>query len=549
MTNKEIAQSFQLLGQLMHLHNENKFKIRSYESAYRKLRSWEEPLAAMPDEQIAAIQGVGKAIHGKIRELLDNGKMNTLERYKSQTPTGIQEMLQIKGFGPKKIQTIWKDLGVESVGELLYAVNENRLVELKGFGAKTQEDLRQKLEYYQQSRNQYHYAKLEQPALELLKELQVLFPTAKIEWTSELRRKMPVLTHIEILIGSEEDVKSILIKKFKVESIEDTCVNILYSEQNIPTKLYLCDKAKYGLLQLKVTGNSEFVNSLNLDSIEDKHLNEETQIFSKLELPFVFPELREYANTPQLGLPQLIQDSDLKGVLHIHTTASDGAHTLRDMCTYAQSLGYEYIGITDHSKSAFYASGLKVNELEEQWNAIDELNQELAPFKIFKGIESDILTDGSLDYEEAVLKQFDFIIASVHSNLKMDEEKATKRLINAIENPYTTILGHPTGRLLLSRKGYPIQHKKVIDACAANNVHIELNANPYRLDLDWIWIPYALEKGVNIAINPDAHSKQGIHDMHFGVVAARKGGLTKETCLNALSLEDFEKVIDKSRDK
>ncbi|MEL6720569.1 MAG: PHP domain-containing protein, partial [Bacteroidota bacterium] len=246
-----------------------------------------------------------------------------------------------------------------------------------------------------------------------------------------------------------------------------------------------------------------------------------------------------------LAIPQLIQDQDIKGVLHVHTTASDGAHTLADMCAYAQSLGYEYIGITDHSKSAFYASGLKIDELEEQWNVIDELNSKLAPFKIFKGIESDILNDGRLDYEEEILKQFDFIIASVHSNLKMDEAKATQRLITAIENPYTTILGHPTGRLLLSRKGYPIQHKKVIDACAANNVHIELNANPYRLDLDWTWIPYALNKGVKIAINPDAHSKEGIHDIHFGVEVARKGGLTKEDCLNALTLSDFEQILAK----
>jgi len=545
MTNKEIAQSFQLLGQLMHLHGENPFKIRSYESAYRKLRSWEEPLSDMPDEQIAAIQGVGKAIHGKIRELLDNGSMNTLERYKSQTPEGIQEMLQIKGFGAKKIQTIWKDLGAESIGELLYAVNENRLIDLKGFGAKTQEDLRQKLEYYQQSRNQYHYAKLETLALELLKELKALLPEATIEWTGELRRKMPVLTHIEILIGSDEPVESTLQEKFDIKSIEDVCIDMTYGAQNIPTKLYFCKKAKFGLKQLKLTGNSKFVNSLNLESFESTDLNEETQIFSKLELPFIFPELREYTHTPNLAIPKIIQNSDLKGVLHVHTTASDGAHTLRDMCVYAKSLGYEYIGITDHSKSAFYASGLKINELEEQWNAIEELNQELSPFKIFKGIESDILNDGNLDYEEEVLKQFDFIIASVHSNLKMDEEKATQRLITAIENPYTTILGHPTGRLLLSRKGYPIQHEKVIDACVANKVHIELNANPYRLDLDWTWIPYALKKGVKIAINPDAHSKEGIHDMHFGVAAARKGGLTKENCLNAFSLAVFEEIIAK----
>ena len=214
------------------------------------------------------------------------------------------------------------------------------------------------------------------------------------------------------------------------------------------------------------------------------------------------------------------------------------------MAKYSQSLGYQYIGITDHSKSAFYANGLKPERLYQQWAEIDQLNQHFGDdFTILKGIESDILYNGSLDYEEDILKQFDFIIASVHSNLKMDLEKATSRLITAIENPYTTILGHPTGRLLLSREGYPIDHPKVIDACAANGVYIELNAHPYRLDLDWTWLPYAIEKGVKISINPDAHSTKGIHDIHYGTLAARKGMLTKEMCLNALDIEMFKKAI------
>jgi len=213
------------------------------------------------------------------------------------------------------------------------------------------------------------------------------------------------------------------------------------------------------------------------------------------------------------------------------------------MATYTQSQGFEYLGMSDHSKSAFYANGLQVERVYAQMEEIDQLNAELAPFKVFKSIESDILNDGSLDYEEEVLRSFDFVIASVHSNLRMNEEKATQRLITAIENPYTRILGHPTGRLLLSREGYPIDHKKVIDACAANGVAIELNANPYRLDIDWTWIPYALEKGVLISINPDAHSKEGIHDIHFGVLSARKGGLTAAECLNAKSREEFVKWL------
>ena len=241
------------------------------------------------------------------------------------------------------------------------------------------------------------------------------------------------------------------------------------------------------------------------------------------------------------ALPELVESNDLRGILHNHSTYSDGNHSLKEMAEYCKELGFEYLGMCDHSKSAFYANGLKEEAVIKQQAEIDKLNIALSPFKIFKGIESDILFNGELDYDESILKSFDFIVASIHSNLKMDKAKATQRLIKAIENPFTTILGHPTGRLLLSRPGYEIEHAKVIDACAENGVSIELNANPYRLDIDWRWISYALERNVMISINPDAHRKEGYHDMYYGVGAARKGGLTRSMTMNALSLEAIEK--------
>jgi DNA polymerase (family 10) len=275
----------------------------------------------------------------------------------------------------------------------------------------------------------------------------------------------------------------------------------------------------------------------------------EEEIFNSFGMQFIEPELREGLNEVELAkankIPKLLELTDLKGILHNHSTYSDGLNTLKDMAVYCKELGYEYLGMCDHSQSAFYANGLKADRVMEQQREIDELNKKLAPFKIFKGIESDILNDGSLDYPEEVLKTFDFIVASVHSNLKMTEEKATARLLKAIENPYTTILGHPTGRLLLSRPGYPIDHKRIIDACAANNVIVELNAHPYRLDIDWRWIQYCIEKGVKISVNPDAHEKGGYHDMHYGVCAARKGMLTKEMCFNAMPLIEMEAYFKK----
>jgi DNA polymerase (family 10) len=254
--------------------------------------------------------------------------------------------------------------------------------------------------------------------------------------------------------------------------------------------------------------------------------------------------------TAQAGkLPILIQPEDIRGVLHAHTTWSDGLHSLRDICLHAKSLGYGYIGITDHSQSAFYANGLKTDRILAQMAEIEALNVELAPFKIFKGIESDILNDGSLDYPEEILAKFDFIIASVHSNLKMNKEKATERILRAIENPYTTILGHPTGRLLLSREGYPLDWDAILDACAKFGVSIELNANPYRLDIDWTLIPEAIKRGIQISINPDAHSKEGIADIRYGVLAARKGYLTAENCLNHLDAVKFEAYLQRKKDR
>ncbi len=550
MTNKEIAKTFNDLGKIMELHGENPFKIRSYSNAYLSLRKLQTPLVNMEDFEISAIKGVGKTIVTKIRELEETGKLEAMDKYKAITPIGVQEMLQIKGFGPKKVRVIWKDLGAESIGELLYACNENRLIELKGFGQKTQEDLKNKLIYFLSSKNKFHYASLESTALALQEYLRGQLSDTPIEFTGGLRRRNPILESIELLVGTEDNINKVLSEKLTIEKEEDTYIQGR-TEGNIPVIIYQCSTDNFGSKQFRYTGGKEFLKTF-LEKVgeEDfRNIKTEEAVFEKVKLPFIAPELRDWEDVMDWAkenkLPTLIEETDIKGVIHSHTTYSDGLHSLKDMATYSKAQGYDYIGITDHSKSAFYANGLKPDRVFQQMEEIDKLNKELAPFKIFKGIESDILNDGSLDYDEEVLSAFDFIIASVHSNLKMDEAKATQRIVTAVENPYTTMLGHPTGRLLLSREAYPLDHKKVIDACAANGVVIELNANPYRLDLDWTWIPYALEKGLKISVNPDAHSKEGIHDIHFGVLAARKGGLTKEACLNCLSVADFEKYLKK----
>ena len=550
MTNKEIANQFNSLAKIMELHGENPYRFKSYSNVYIQLRKLQTPLTEMSEKEIEAVKGVGKGALSKIQEIITTGKLSALEEYIAKTPPGIREMLVIKGFGPKKILSLWKELEVETVGELLYACNENRLVELKGFGAKTQEDLRKKLEYHLQSRGKSHYAAIEPKAQEYLKWLTKKIKPKAIDFVGEMGRYCPIVNQIEVLVATDKNIDELFDDSTYIlsEKIGEETYHGLFKETKVT--LHTCDLESFGSKKFRYTSSPEFIKGFlaKAKSKDFTGMADENEVFAKAEIPFIAPELRETAAIVDLALKnelpeKLIEASDIKGVIHSHTTYSDGIHSLEEMVTYAKGVGYSYIAITDHSKAAFYANGLKVDRLQAQWEEIDQLNAKMNDFKILKSIESDILNDGSLDYEEDILKQFDFIIASVHTNLKMDKDKATTRLLKAIENPYTKILGHPTGRLLLSREGYPIDHAKVIDACAANGVSIELNANPYRLDIDYTWIPYAKEKGVLISINPDAHSREGIHDIRFGVYAARKGQLTAETCLNSKSLADFETYI------
>ncbi len=522
MTTSEIADALKLTARLMELHNQNPFKTKSIANAAFRLGKTGEDLEGKSLAELEQIEGIGKGIAAKINELQTTGSLKELDEAVAATPVGVIELMNIKGIGPKKVGLLWRELGIESVGELLYACKENRLITLKGFGAKTQADVIKKIEFHDLNKNKAHYASLESIALELVDKLKTTYNTDLVALVGEMRRKCEVIEQVQILIGTDEIVK---------EELPPNFVFITCTPASFYKELFLNSGTSAHIQQA-----GKLADNLSFDS--------EEAVYESLGLPFIEPELREGLNEVALAkegkLPNLITLQDLKGILHNHSTYSDGIHSLEEMAVYCKELGYEYLGMCDHSQSAFYANGLKPDRVLQQQQEIDELNKQLAPFKIFKGIESDILNDGSLDFEEEVLKSFDFVVASVHSNLKMDEAKANARLIKAIENPYTTILGHPTGRLLLSREGYPIDHKKIIDACAANNVVIELNAHPYRLDIDWRWIPYCLEKGVMISINPDAHQKEGYHDMYFGTCVARKGMLSAKQCFNALNLSEIE---------
>lgn len=555
MDNKIISRKLNLLSQLMELHGENPFKIKSLAAAAYKISKLPSPLSGKTLAEIEKIEGLGKSTALKISELLESERIADLDHLLEKTPAGIVEMLQVKGIGPKKVQVIWKELGIENLGELYYACNENRLVEAKGFGAKTQEEIKKVIEFKMASSGRFLYASVESYAESLLSNLQQFWQSDFISLAGPYRRRCEILDGLDIVAaGIPPEQRGKVLNDLGltvINSVEET----LEAETSNGIRIYFtfCSPEEYYWQLFRKTGDEEHIKLvLNRLGDEYRQAPSEESIYQQARLQYIEPELREGRGEVELAahnkIPELITFSDLKGSLHNHSTWSDGVHRLEEMAVFCRDeLKLEYLGISDHSKTAFYANGLKEEQIIRQHAEIDDLNARLAPFRIFKGIESDILYDGSLDYADDVLETFDFVVASVHSILKMTEEKATSRLIKAIENPYTTILGHPTGRMLLTRSGYPIDHRKVIDACAANQVVIEINSNPLRLDMDWRWHHYALEKGVMLSINPDAHRNEGFYDMHFGVWVARKGGVSAATCLNALNLDDITRYFEKKK--
>jgi len=553
MDNSSIADNFSMLAKLMDIHGENSFKTKTYSIAAFNIEKLPLQLKDSPRDQLFKIKGIGESVGRKVIEMLDTGTLEVLGDYISKTPPGVIEMLNIKGIGPKKINTIWKEMGIESIGELLYACNENRLTLFKGFGGKTQQNVQEAIEFYLLHQGNFLYAQLDEIFPQVDSYLKKIFSPGNVKVTGAYRRQELTIEELEFVVMEKNDT---IKPKFQTaqppELLEENKDNLLYKLKNgLKLRLY-SGKGDITEREFMTTGNKEFTTAFQktFPKITYKGVDDST-VFTQAKIQYIPPCLRESAGIIELAkkkrIPQLIQAEDIRSIIHSHSNWSDGAHTIEEMATECIRRKLEYLVISDHSKTAVYANGLTEERIREQHKYVDDLNKRLAPFKIFKSIESDILNDGSLDYPVSVLKTFDLVIASVHSNLKMHEDKATARLIKAIENPYTTILGHMTGRLLLARNGYPLDFKKVIDACAANQVVIELNANPRRLDIDWKWLAYALEKGNLISINPDAHYLEGYDDVKYGVLAAQKGGLTKENNLSSYTIKQFEEFLSKRK--
>jgi DNA polymerase (family 10) len=567
VTKETVIKTLEDIAVLLELTGENPFKSRAYMNAARNLEKVESDLNEVVQQgKIYEIEGVGDAIGKKIVELMTTGKLEYYEKLKSSVPPGHLEMLKISGLGPKKIHALYEQLGIKTIGELEYACHENRLIELKGFGKKSQENILAGIEKLKVYKERRLYAEVEGQAEALLKSLKEYKDISAISIGGSLRRGNETVKDIDILASSSNPEK--LARAFanldevaSVVASGETKVSVnLKSGVNADLRIVTKDEFPYALHHF--TGSKEHntamrgrakdmgikMNEYGLFRGEKNILcRSEEDIFSALNLQFIPPELRENMGEIEAAekdtLPKLVEEKDVQGLFHIHTNFSDGTDTLESIVLAAKKMGLKYIGISDHSRSAYYAGGLKAEDIQRQHELIDNLNDKHAPFYIFKGTEADILPDGSLDYDEGILARFDFVIAAVHSNFNMSAIEMTGRIKKALQNNYTTMLAHPTGRLLLSREPYALNIMEIIDAAAQFGKALELNANPHRLDLDWRNCIHAKKKGVKIAINPDAHQTAGLQDISFGIKIARKGWLEKGDCLNCLNLKRMKAYL------
>ena len=568
---KDVIRILEEIGVLLELKGESPFKSIAYANAARRLESLEEDLEALVRRGgLTSIKGIGEALSRKITELVTTGRLEYYEKLKASVPPGHLEMLRIPGLGPKKIRALHEKLSIETLGELEYACMENRLVELPGFGARTQEKILAGIEHLKRYRERRLCSEALAAAEPLLAKLQGHPGVVEASMAGSLRRGNETVKDIDLVaaandpealsswFASQPDVESVIARGgTKVSVSLKAGINAdlrIVSPREYPFALHHFTGSKEHNVAMRGRAKQLGIKMNEYGLFRDDALltcRSEQEVFAALGLAWVPPELRE--NTGELEaaetgvMPSLVEMKDIRGIFHIHTTASDGASTLEALVAAAKRMGLEYIGITDHSESAFYAGGLTPEDVRKQHRAIDALNRRDPAFRIFKGIEADILPDGRLDYDEATLGSFDFVIAAVHSHFGMSGEEMTRRILRALENRRTTILAHPTGRLLLAREPYALDLERIIDAAAALGKVIELNANPHRLDLDWRHCKYAKRQGARIAVNPDAHHVEGLADMRYGLSIARKGWLEAPDIINCMGLEEMTTFLEKSR--
>ncbi len=577
MNKDEIAGVFENIARLLELKGENPFKVRAYTHAARALETLSEPLETLiAEERLTAVDGIGKATGEKITELSTHNRLDYYDHLREEFPPDILTLFEIQGLGAKKIKALWDTLKVHSVTSLERACKDGSVAALPGFGEKTAANILKGIEHMRSHAGEFLFGDVAHIAEGLLDDLRGHPDVNLAQIAGSFRRKKEIVRDLDFIVSTKqpEAVMAFFTTHPLVENVlaHGATKSSVILKSGVQCDLRAITGPEFPFALNYFTGSKEHnvrmrsrallrgwsLNEYRFSAAEGRELreplpevHEEADIYRALGLDPVEPELREDRGEIDAAekhkLPHLIEWTNLRGTFHNHTTASDGRATLENMVAAAKELGLEYLGIADHSKASFQASGLDETRLAAQVARIAELNAADKDFRIFAGTECDILKDGSLDFADEVLATLDYVVASVHSSFTMPEAEMTNRIIRACENPHVTMLGHLTGRLLLSREPYQLNIPAILDAAAATGTIIELNANPRRLDLDWRWWPLAKEKGVKCAINPDAHTTAGLQDLLFGVGIARKGWLTKNDVINTLPLTRIESILKAKR--
>ncbi len=566
----QVIQILEEMATLLELKNENVFKIRAFQNAARVLEGEPRDLKTLIEtKDLEELKGIGKGISAVIHDLYEKGKSRDYESLRKGFPESLFELFRIPGLGAKRVKVLYEELGVKSIGELEYACNENRLLDLDGFGAKSQENILKGIQHLKKSQGLFLLDLACRESEKLVAYLKKQKGILKIEVAGSIRRAKEIIKDIDILVSAKDPgaIHHAFVKYPEAESVVahgDTKSSIVLksgpncdlrtvTEKEFPYALYYFTGSKEHNVAMRTIAKKKGIKVNEYGLFKGKRLipcKDEADIFKALGFHYVPPEARENTGEVEWAakreFPQLVEEKDLRGVFHVHSTYSDGVAPLEKMIETAEKMGLEYVGISDHSQSAKYAKGLEPERLRIQWKEIDAL-QKRFKIRIFKGVESDILPDGKLDYPDSLLAQFDFVIGSVHSRFNMTEKEMTARVQRAMENKFLTFVGHPTGRLLLAREPYPLDMTSIIDSAKKLGVVVELNANPHRLDLDWRMGQYAKKQGVSVSINPDAHSIDGMHDITYGVGIARKAWLTKEDVVNTRPLKHIEKFLKKRK--
>jgi len=571
LTRDDLADALDNIALLLELQGANVFKTRAYKNGAETVRSYDGDIVSLAKEnQLEGIKGIGKALQEKLHELSSTGKLEFYEELKSQFPPTLFELFELSGLGPKKIKTLYDKLGIDSIAALEEACKSGSVGELSGFGKKSVEKILDAIAFKKQFADRFRLGEVA-PLAEAIRETLANHPkVSQCEIAGSYRRSKETLHDLDFLVATSDPAElteffTSLPEAHNVISHGDTKAQI-HLENGLQCDLRAVSNSEFPFALQYFSGSKEhnvairsraksYGLSLNEygftalnDGVEMPTVNTEQDIYKALELDWVAPELRENRGEIEAAengeLPKLVTLDNLRGTFHNHTTASDGKNSLQEMAEAAMELGLQYLGIADHSKSSFQANGLYPDRLLRQVAEIKKLNEQWDGFRLLAGSEVDILKDGSLDFDDSILNQLDYVVASVHNAFTLDADTMTKRVISAMENEHVTMLGHMTGRLLLKRAPYAINHEKIIDCAAETGTIIELNASYYRLDMDWRWWKHARDKGVKCAINPDAHHVDHLQFLHYGVQIARKGWLRRDDVINCLTLDEVVEFLN-----